>query len=615
MPETFAVEFEPMGARADVAEGSTVMDAARAAGIAISSTCGGEGTCGRCRVVVLDGAASAPTDADLRYISQIEAGAGQRLACRTAVTRPLRVQVPKASLIAGQRLQLDGPARKIALEAAVHAHEIEADPPNLEDPRSDVDRVAAALSTAHGLNRLATDPAVVRQLAPLARRTNWQLTAYVRNRDIIGFAALGRGPVGLAVDLGTTKVAGYLIDLVSGESLAAEGIGNPQISYGEDVIARLAYAARHDHGAEQLATVVRAGIDRLLGQLTETAGVSREQVVDATIVGNTAMHHLLIGLPTKQLSQAPFVPAASAPMDIRARDLGIEMAPDARVHIPPVIGGFVGADTVAMVIGADLDRLEKVAVGVDIGTNTEIVLRRPGLGHLASASCASGPAFEGAHIRDGMRGQAGAIEGVRLSADGAAPELRVIGDQAPAGICGSGIVDAIAELWRTDRIDMRGRFRRDAAGVREGDKGAEYVLAGAAVTGIGRDIAITQNDVNEIQLAKGAIAAGISILLEATGTPPEDVDEVIVAGAFGTYLDLDSALAIGLLPRLPRAEYSQIGNAAGTGARAALLSLRERERARRIAHGTRYLELTSNPGFHRRFARSMLFNDTVTKGS
>jgi uncharacterized 2Fe-2S/4Fe-4S cluster protein (DUF4445 family) len=611
--ERFAVEFEPMAATVEVDDDATLMDAARAAGIGISSTCGGEGTCGRCRVVIGGGEIPPPSDADLRFISQQEIGSGQRLACRSHVHGHTKVHVPKASLVTGQRLQLDGPAGKVVLDAGVRACEIEATPPTLHDARSDVDRVAAALETAHGIRRLLVDPAVVRQLTPLARRTGWHLTAYVRGRDLVGLESPGRSPVGVAVDLGTTKVAGYLIDLESGEVLASVGIVNAQISYGEDVIARLAYAARNPGGADELASVVRSGIDRLVGNLAETAGVAREQIVDAAIVGNTAMHHLFLGLPTRQLSAAPFVPAASAAMDVRARDLGIAMAPDATIHMPPVIGGFVGADTVAMVIGADLDRLEKVAVGVDIGTNTEIVLRRPGLGHLAAASCASGPAFEGAHIRDGMRAAAGAIEGVVIDGDHA--EVRVIGDGAPIGICGSGIVDAVSELYRTGRIDGRGRFQRAASGVVEGDRGPEFQLVSPEQSGHGRGIAITQNDINEIQLAKGAIAAGIEILLESTGTPREDVEEVIVAGAFGTYLNLESALAIGLLPRLPRAAYSQIGNAAGTGARAALLSLRERERARRIARGTRYLELTSNPGFHRRFAHSMLFNEPVTKGS
>jgi uncharacterized 2Fe-2S/4Fe-4S cluster protein (DUF4445 family) len=605
--DRFIVDLEPMAAHAEVASGASVMDAARAAGIVISSTCGGEGTCGRCRVIVSADTVPPPSDADGRFLSQHEIGLGQRLACRTRVAGNMQIHIPEASLVTGQRLQLEGPAGSAVPDAAVRAFTIEVDPPTAADMRSDMSRLVAALETAHGVRHAAADPTVIRQLTPLARRTDWRLLAYVRNSDIVGFGAIGRSPAGLAVDLGTTKIAGYLVDLESGAVLASEGIVNPQISYGEDVIARLAYAARNPGGSEELARVVRDGLDELVGTLVESSGIAREQIVDAAIVGNTAMHHLLLALPTRQLSSAPFVPAASAAMNIRSRDLGIALAPDARVHLPPIIGGFVGADTVAMVIGTDLDRRDRVTLGVDIGTNTEIVLRKPGLGPLASASCASGPAFEGAHIRDGMRGADGAIEGVRL--DGAAGQVRVIGGGKPIGICGSGIVDAIAELYRTARIDDRGRFRRDAPGIVSGEGGLEYVLVKAVDSGHGREIAITQNDVNEIQLAKGAIAAAIELLLESTGTPRERVEEVIVAGAFGTYLDVRSALAIGLLPRLPKAVYSQVGNAAGTGARRILISVRERQRARRIAAGTRYFELTSNPGFHRLFAHSMLFHE------
>jgi uncharacterized 2Fe-2S/4Fe-4S cluster protein (DUF4445 family) len=264
-----------------------------------------------------------------------------------------------------------------------------------------------------------------------------------------------------------------------------------------------------------------------------------------------------------------------------------------------------------MILGADLDRVEAVKVGVDIGTNTEIVLRRPSMDHLASTSCASGPAFEGAHIRDGMRAATGAIERVTMFPGHRLPELTTIGNAPAVGICGSGIVDAVAELYRTGRIDFRGRLRPDVAGVVPGERGLEVVLAPAATSGTGRDIAITQGDVNEIQLAKGAIECGVSILLDATDTDPASVEEVVVAGAFGSYLDLDNALAIGLLPRLPNASYVQVGNAAGTGAKALLISLRERARAREIAHEAGYVELTAYPGFQRRFAKSMLFPSTA----
>lgn len=555
--------------------------------------------------MVMDGDLPQPSDADRRALSRSEIARGERLACRVPVTGDMKVHVPKASLIAEQRLQILGPHGTIAVDPAVRVLRVATEAPSLDDARSDFDRVLAAATTAHGVRRLAADPVVLAQLTTTARQTSWELGLLARGADLIGVLAPGRHAVGLAVDLGTTKIAGYLIDLETGEELVSEGMMNPQIAYGEDVISRLAYAIRQRGGAETLARVIRVGLDQVVGSMCETAGILREQVAEGCIVGNTAMHHLLLGLPGRQLSQAPFVASTSSSVEVRARDLGIHIAPDARIHVPPGIGGFVGADHVAMILGADLDRVEAVKLGVDIGTNTEIVLRRPSIGHLASTSCASGPAFEGAHIRDGMRAVTGSIERVQMHDDSRAPVLGTIGDAPAVGICGSGIVDAVAELYRTGRIDHRGRLRPDAPGVVLGERGLEVVLAPAAGNGIGRDIAITQGDVNEVQLAKGAIACGMSILLEATGTDPASVDEVVVAGAFGSYLDLDNALAIGMLPRLPRASYVQIGNAAGTGAKAALLSLRERARAREIARETSYLELTTYPGFQRRFATSM----------
>jgi uncharacterized 2Fe-2S/4Fe-4S cluster protein (DUF4445 family) len=343
--------------------------------------------------------------------------------------------------------------------------------------------------------------------------------------------------------------------------------------------------------------------------------MAREEIAEGCVVGNTAMHHLFLGLPTRQLAAAPFVAATSAPMDVRATDLGIRIAPAARIHMPPNIGGFVGADHVAMILGADLDQVQAVKVGVDIGTNTEIVLRRPDVTQLACTSCASGPAFEGAHIGDGMRAAAGAIEAVRLPDGDGAPELCTIDGEPPVGICGSGIVDAVAELFRTGRIDRRGRFVAGAPGVRRGARDLELVLVPGVDSATGQDIVVSQADVNEIQLAKGAIAAGIVVLLEATGTDPAAVEEVVVAGAFGSFLNLDSALAAGLLPRLPNASYVQVGNAAGTGARAMLLSLRERERARAIAGGADYVELTTQPSFQARFARAMHFPQPQPEGS
>jgi len=606
---TFEVDFEPIGKRVDVAAESNLLDAARQAGIGLASVCGGEGTCGRCRVTIMSGEVSAPVDADRRFLSQLELTAGQRLACRCHIHSDVKVHVPKASLVTDQRLQVSGLARKMQIEAAVRAYEIEVPEPTLYDLRSDLDRVIDALETTHGQRKWFAEPAVVRTLSALARRTQsettWHLTVYARNAEIVGFEAAGRKPIGFAADLGTTKVAGYLVDLETGEELAAAGVMNPQIGYGEDVISRMVHATRNDDGSSELARVVREAFNAMIGGLAEEAGVSRGQIVEACIVGNTAMTHLFLDLPVHQLSVSPFVAATSTALDVKAREIQIDMAVGAYVHVLPCIGGFVGADHVAMILGSDLDRKPYVAIGVDIGTNTEIALLKPNEKTLTSASCASGPAFEGAHIRDGMRASTGAIEGVKII-DPGAPQIKTIGDAPPVGVCGSGIVDAIAEMYRSGVINNRGRLNREAPGVRKGEKGYEYVLASAAISGTGRDIVITQADVNEIQLAKGAIEAGLGTLIVATNTPLEEIKEVVVAGAFGSYLNLDSALAIGLLPRLPNARYLQVGNAAGVGAKMALLSLKERQRAQQIMQRTGYIELTTQDGFNSRFAMSML---------
>jgi uncharacterized 2Fe-2S/4Fe-4S cluster protein (DUF4445 family) len=317
------------------------------------------------------------------------------------------------------------------------------------------------------------------------------------------------------------------------------------------------------------------------------------------------MIHLLLGYPVRQLVKSPFVGSSARAIDVAAADIGLQGAAGAMVHVPGSIGGFVGADHVAMILASGIDLSDRTVLGVDIGTNTEIVLSKRGTANLTATSCASGPAFEGAHIADGMRAAAGAIERVQVTDDDI--EYETIENAAPIGLCGSGIVDAVAELHRHGLVNPRGRFDKEHPRVSIGDGGPQLVLAPAGVSGSARDIVITQHDVQEIQLAKGAIHAGVEILLELTGTPPEAVDAVLIAGAFGSFLTIDSAIDIGLLPRLPRAGYRQIGNAAVVGAIRMLVSAAERRRAAAILSDTAYEELTVQPVFGRRFAMGMFF--------
>ncbi|MFN8455147.1 MAG: ASKHA domain-containing protein [Anaerolineae bacterium] len=608
-PQTFEVDFEPIGKRVDIAAGISLLDAAQQAGLALSSACGGFGKCGQCQVIVLEGSVSPPTVNETYILTEGELQRGRRLACSTRIHSDVKVHLPKASLITGQRLQIEGDTRRLTFDPAIVAYEIEAPKPTLHDPRSDLERIVAGLTGAQSQADITAEPAVIRQLSTFAREQQWRLTVYLRGAEIVGLGPAGAHPVGMAVDLGTTKIAAYLVDLQSGQELATAGALNPQIGYGEDVISRLTYAHRHADGGPALAGMVRQTLDELLGELIGRAGVTRQQVADICLVGNTAMTHLLLELPVRQLAMSPYVAATGAAVDVKARELGLATAPGAYVHVLPCIGGFVGADHVAMLLASGLDQADHIILGIDIGTNTEIALVNPGAGAIASASCASGPAFEGAHISDGMRAAAGAIEALKLTESGL--QLKTIDNAPPVGLCGSGIVDTIAELRRWNLINEGGRFNREHNRLRQGRHGPELLLAPAHQSGSGRDVVITQKDVNEIQLAKGAIRAGLEALLKTTHTAPEAVEEVIVAGAFGSFLDIKSALDIGLFPALPHARYKQVGNAAGAGAKWALLSLAARRRAQQIAGQTRYIELTAFPKFNRLFAAGMLFpNET-----
>lgn len=602
MPE---VTFQPIGKRVLVPSGSSLLDAARQAGIELSAVCGGEGSCGQCRVQVLSGSVSTPSASETFILTGQELANGERLACCTQICGDVKVHIPTSSLLSGTRLQIESSLRDVTVDPLIRAVDVEAPAPCIEDPRADVNRLLDAMARPDNHMTLFAEPAVVRQISPSAREYGWKMSVYVRDAEIVGIGPRGRSPVGLAVDLGTTKIAAFLLDLETGQELAAAGAPNPQIGYGEDVISRLNYARHRDDGAQILAGLIGETLTDLLDGLTRQADVDRYRIVDACIVGNTAMTHLMLQLPTAQLATAPYVAATSAALDVKARDIGLEIAPGAYVHILPGIGGFVGADHVAMILAGDMDRTERVTIGVDIGTNTEIALAQPGAGFLISTSCASGPAFEGAHVTDGMRAASGAIEAVHLLDPGV--RLKTIGQGAPVGLCGSGIVDAIAEMRRRQVINYRGRFQKDNPRVRIGHDGPELLLAPANESGSGRDVVITQQDINAIQLAKGAIRAGLDVMLQTSQVLPEEIEEVLIAGAFGSFLNIESALDIGLLPRFPHAVYRQVGNAAAVGAKWALISRAERERARQIASTTRYLELMTHPDFSHLFALGMFF--------
>jgi uncharacterized 2Fe-2S/4Fe-4S cluster protein (DUF4445 family) len=609
--ESGVVEFQPIGKRAVVEPGATILEAAQEAGVGISAICGGVGSCDACRVHVDDQEqVSDPTEIEVEALGADSLAARTRLACQTEVFGPVRVDVPPESMTATQRTQVEGEEIGIDFESPVEILDLTLSEARATDLTADFERLRAAVAESGGGTLECRRLTILRQVPEILRRNQWSVRVGLRGNELVSVTAPDVPLLGMAVDIGTTKVAAYLADMGSGKTLAMKGIMNPQIAYGEDVMARITYCLRHESGSEILQKAIVDALNDLARDLCAFAGVDGDakgvvyepsQIVESVMVGNTAMHHLLLGLPVKQLGLSPYVAAVSSPLDVRGDELGLAFSPGATVHLLANIAGFVGADHLSMLLATSSHRKKDVTVSLDIGTNTEITLSAHG--RMIACSTASGPAFEGAHIRDGMRAAEGAIERIQITDNQVA--FQTIGNSAPVGICGSGILDAIAQLRLCGAMDEKGALDEGHPLIRRGEKLPEALLADASMTGHGHDIALSRADINEIQLAKGAMRAGIELLFEAADVTAKDVDEFIIAGAFGTYISVAAAVEIGMFPDIPLDRFRQVGNAAGIGAKQALLSTKRRAEAARIAEQLEYLELTVNTRFQDEFLKAM----------
>lgn len=603
----FLVDLEPIGRRIEVAPGTDLLTAAQKAGVDLVAACSGIGICGTCRVRLVSGKLSPLTSNEEEQLTTEQIAEGYRLACQASPLSDVCLDIPAESLPVSQKMQVDGQETAIDLDPAVIPVDITLCPPALEDLRADLTRANQALATA-GYAALRGDLAVLAALSDLLRGHEWSARLAIHPRPEASYLAAAMPPgsrlLGLAVDMGSTKLAVYLVDLDTGATLAKTGVMNPQIAYGEDVVSRIAFANKGEENHRLLQTRLVSTLNEALEALCRQAGVLAEQIVDAVMVGNTAMHHFLCGLPVAQLGAAPYVAAVSEALEIKAGEIGLHLAPGAWIYLPPNIAGYVGGDHTAALLAAQSRYASgSPRVVVDIGTNTEISVQ---VGEqIYSCSTASGPAFEGAHIRDGMRAAPGAIERVRF--DRQQVHVTTIGDSPPVGICGTGILTAISEMLEAGLLDWRGTLNRSHERVRAANDRTEYLLVPASETGHGREIVITRKDVHEIQLAKGAIRAGIEILLKEAGIAAGEVGEWIIAGAFGTYLDLNSARRVGMFPAMPLERFHQVGNAAGVGAKQMLLSRQKRQEAGQIIDRVKYIELTVYPEFTHEFMERMYF--------
>jgi uncharacterized 2Fe-2S/4Fe-4S cluster protein (DUF4445 family) len=581
-----------------------LLEAARDLGIDLISLCGGQGSCGRCKVQLTAGELSPVTDMEQHMLRPDELHQGVRLACPAYPRGDVALHVPAESLSAPQRTQLEGQEVSVAFQSLVKAYHVQLSPTSLADAAADGERVCSALEQQHGVHCESVDIGAARDLSTQLRASGWRAQVALRESECIAVRAPDTSLLGLAVDLGTTKVAAYLIDLQTGRTLASVGMMNPQIAYGEDVVTRITRALQSPQEAARMQALALQALTQLSEDLCNRVGAHTRDIVDAVVVGNTAMHHLLLLLPVEQLAMAPYVPAVSSALDVKVRDLGLSFAPGAYVHFLPNIAGYVGADHVAMILATQLWKVEKTVLALDIGTNTEICLAHQG--QLSGVSCASGSAFEGAHIKHGMRAAAGAIERLRMV--DARVEYHTVGGAPPVGLCGSGILDALAQLFLMGVVDRSGRMH-DHGSVRGQNSEREFVLVEEADRDGRPAITITQHDVRQLQLAKGAILTGISALLHTAGIGSDDVHQVIIAGAFGSYIDVSSAITVGMLPVLPLEHFHQVGNAAGIGARVALISRQQRAAAAEVAQRVRYIELASIPNFSDLSAESMYLGE------
>jgi len=613
MSRALSVTFAPAGQTIIVGPGQTFLRAAQDAGIDVMATCGGRGRCHSCRIKIVKGSVPPPTIMDTVQLGHDQVREGFRLSCQTAVSSDCAVMVvPPITEGGHQILSCAHVFRETTpLDSGVDKRRIKAGLPTEEHHQtSDVEEILAALG---GGTSAEVPLDLLRKVPALLRDADGVLTVTVFNKRIIdiesGDTTMHR--YGMAFDIGTTSIVGFLLDLSTGEQLAAVGSINPQAVYGGDLMSRIAFAQFNAEALKKLQTRVLAAINGFVKEACDKAKVAPEHVYKIVIVGNTCMHHIFLGIDPTHVGLAPYAPSVRSPIVVTARELLLRVNPNAAVCLLPIVAGFVGADTMAVVLATRIYDSLHVRVAVDIGTNGEVVMgsRRK----LMACSAPAGPALEGAQIKHGMRGALGAIEKVEIGDD---VVCGVIGGVPPIAICASGLIDAVAKMLDAKVLDPSGLLRVDERDVlppalrdrlveRDGER--QFVLAWAPESGHGQDVAISQQDIRQLQLAKGAIYSGILMLKKVMGVEDGQIKELMLAGGFGNYINIESAVRIHLLPELPVERIRYVGNAAALGAQMALLSETERNRTIALARSIEHVSLAARPDFQDIFIEAICF--------
>ncbi|HHY96093.1 MAG TPA: DUF4445 domain-containing protein [Firmicutes bacterium] len=618
------VKFLPDNVTVSAPRGTDLLRAAALAGLEIKSGCGGEGVCGRCLVAVRSG----PVQVEEGNMAPKFRRLGYVLACRTRAMGDLTVEIPpEARIETTQQVLVDNASDLLAeketdalvrygLQPLCSRVTVQLSPPTLVDNASDLTRLISRLVPASGFRDITASVAVVRELPEVVRRDDFRVTCTLADlgegRAEIVHVEPGEGrkrAYGLAVDIGTTTVAAHLVDLDTGETVDRVGTYNHQIRFGDDVITRIVYASREERGLEQLQEAVVGAINELIERLSARWDLWPTDIRAVVAAGNTTMTHLFLGIPPRYLRLEPYIPAATSFPAVKGYQLGLKVHPEAPVRCLPAVASYLGGDIVSGLLVADVMHQPGIGLFIDIGTNGEMVLG--GRDFMVGCACSAGPAFEGSGITCGMRATAGAIDGLVIDPDTLEARVHTVAGEKPLGICGSGLVDALARLWRAGIIDRAGNFQRvSSPRVRWTEEGPEYVLAWRRESASGRDIVITEADVKNLMRAKGAVFAGIRSLLRSVDVDFAAIDRVWIAGGFGNYLNIRDAVEIGLLPDLPPEKYVFLGNSSVKGSRMALLSRRAWREAEEMARGITYLELSVGNAFMDEFVSALFLPHT-----
>lgn len=598
--QNIRIKFDPDSVEIQTRPGETLLDYAKTHGVRIASACGGRGICKSCVVHVIDGEIPEASKGDQQFFSGAKLAKGWRRACQISPTADCEVHIPARARAESARMQVDGADFWVQPEPVIRDIDLILDTPVLDNPVADCDRVMNAINRDQADTCRTMDIDVMRLTPAILRQHNHRVQAVLHSGEIIAVQTPNTKPVGLAVDLGTTNIGVFLIDLHTGSTIASGGLENPQVAFGSNVISRIEAVIQSPPKADDMQRVVVDAINNYVQDLCENHNLSTEQILDVVIAGNTAMHHLFLKLPVRGLGLAPFTAVSAGAFDVKSSAIGLHTAPGAYIHMMANVAGFVGGDHTAMLMGICAGDETRTVIALDIGTNTEISLIHENT--ITSLSCPSGPALEGGHITCGMRAARGAIESVRIE-DGVV-KLETIGGDPPLGVCGSAVVDTVAAFYLDGGLNKRGRILENYAHVVDIDDERGFLLHGGDP-----NVVFTQKDVRSVQLAKGAIRAGIDLLLETSGLEYDRLDRVIVAGAFGNYIRIESACAIGMLPNLPLERFEQVGNSAGIGAKLAVLSSTMREKSQLLADKCRYIVQAGNPRFNSIFMKSINLPD------